>query len=206
MAKEAVKINVTLVKIIRGRSKRGMRWYNPTNHFPAACLFICVVFLSALAAIYVYFHNSFTTIKHSIPSFVFISVFPTGNRTGLTISNLFLRGHTRLVCAVVGESGWEADDLEATQHNVMTCGQTRIQKQMWLTGMIGSHEGWNDLVVMSSLIPAQTSNILFPLDQHDGSYNGETSQDGSKDILSFPPQRRKFSTEFMAPGTSQEQW
>ena len=68
MAKEAVKINVTLVKIIRGRSKRGMRWYNPTNHFPAACLFICVVFLSALAAIYVYFHNSFTILQSPICS------------------------------------------------------------------------------------------------------------------------------------------
>ena len=185
--------------------KWNVRWYNPTNHFPAACLFICVVFLSALAAIYVYFHNSFTTIKHSIPSFVFISVFPTGNRTGLTISNLFLRGHTRLVCAVVGESGWEADDLEATQHNVMTCGQTRIQKQMWLTGMIGSHEGWNDLVVMSSLIPAQTSNILFPLDQHDGSFNGETSLDGSKKMFPLPPQRRKFINLIYGQGGSQDQ-
>ena len=105
MAKEAVKINVTLVKIIRGRSKRGMRLYNPTNHFLAACLFICVVLLSALATIYVYFHNSFTTIKDSIPSFVFISVVLTGNLTGLTNANLFLRGHTCLVCAVVGESG-----------------------------------------------------------------------------------------------------
>ena len=109
------------------RNKLLHRWYNPTNHFLTACLFIYYVLLSALAAKFVYFHNSFTTIKHSIPSFVFISVVLTGNLTGLMNANLFL----------------------------MTCGQTRIQKQMWLTGMIGSHEGWNDLEVMSLLNPAQ---------------------------------------------------
>ena len=52
--------------------------------------------------------------------------------------------------------------------------------------MIGSHEGWNDLEVMSFLNPAQTSNILFPLDHHDGSYKVETSGEGNKFFNFYP--------------------
>ena len=77
-------------------------------------------------------------------------------------------------------------DQEATQ-NSDDLWTDWFQKQMRLTGMIGSPEGWNDLVVMSSLIPAHTSSIQFPLDQHDGSYKEEASLDGNK--FNFPHQQ-----------------
>ena len=54
------------------RKKSGLRRYNPTQHFPAALLFILCCTVVCNAATHVFLAIAFHQINYSIPSFVFI--------------------------------------------------------------------------------------------------------------------------------------
>ena len=100
---------------IKKKKKRGICWYNPTQHLPAASLFILCCTVVCNAATHVYFTISFLQIKYSIPSFRLINMVPfPGIELGSTtpIRDCSLQS---LVSADVGECGWETHNQEAAQ-------------------------------------------------------------------------------------------
>ena len=88
----------------------GMRWYNPTQAFTVC--FVVFIDCTVLTTLSFVFTLLFRIWNRSFPSQLHFyqrgSV--TGNLTGLTNTNLFLREHALLVSAVVGKCRWEMHD------------------------------------------------------------------------------------------------